>query len=93
QPPTPLRWAQALHDTLHDDARFQADPKAFTTEQDHKVLKDEAWQQRRAEAAILRRLLGLLAYAANPRNIDLSDRPELARDITLLVAELDRAPG
>ncbi|MFP8962714.1 hypothetical protein ACLIYP_19450 [Streptomyces nanhaiensis] len=45
------------------------------------------------EAAILRRLLGLLAYAANPRNIALSDRPELVRDIALLVAELTRAPG
>ncbi|WP_157846734.1 hypothetical protein [Streptomyces noursei] len=36
------------------------------------------WHRRQREAGIVHRLLGLTGYAANPRNIGLSDLPDLA---------------
>jgi hypothetical protein len=44
-------------------------------------LDDPDWHRQQQEADIVHRLLGLVGYAANPRNIDLSDFPDLARAI------------
>ncbi|MEV6553396.1 hypothetical protein AB0M57_32550 [Streptomyces sp. NPDC051597] len=80
--PMRLVWPQALRDCLAEDERFRAAP--------HKSAKsaaDPAWERQQQEADILHRLLGLISYATNPRNIDLSDLPELVREIVKVHGE------
>lgn len=84
--PTALRgaWPAALRACLADDERFRADPDVGTA-------PDARWEQRRREAQLLYRMLGLVTDAASPNKIDLSDHPELAQEIALLCAQQQEA--
>ncbi|MFI6055435.1 hypothetical protein ACIBCO_35785 [Streptomyces violascens] len=83
--PVPMVWPSALAECLAEDERFRTAPP----EADDRVreLGDEKWQLQQQEADIVHRMLGLITYAANPRNIDLTDHPELAATIVQLCAE------
>lgn len=73
--PVPLVWPTALRDCVSEDERFRRTPSQTTDDGD---LDSPDWHRQQQEADILHRLLGLVRYAANPRNIDLSDRADLA---------------
>ncbi|MER6047240.1 hypothetical protein ACFC0M_20230 [Streptomyces sp. NPDC056149] len=76
QPPQePLAWPRALRECVAWDKRFRNTPPAGPVDED---AGDPDWHRRQREADIVHRLLGLIGYAANPRNIDLSDLPDLA---------------
>ncbi|MGW2026399.1 hypothetical protein [Streptomyces decoyicus] len=71
-PPEPLVWPNALRECVAEDARFRASPSDPADDD----LDDFRRQQQ--EADIVHHLLGLISYAAQTRNIDLTDLPELA---------------
>ncbi|MFF0386891.1 hypothetical protein [Streptomyces sp. NPDC004286] len=80
EPRTPLVWPRSLRETVAEAERLRAQPPPYTGDHLHSP-EDQRQQQ---EADIAHRLLGLITYAANPRNIDLADLPDLAdaiRDI------------
>ncbi|MCG7208158.1 hypothetical protein MB828_30855 [Streptomyces arenae] len=79
--PVPLVWPTALRDCVAEDERFRSAPQQ-PTDGDDPDGPDWHWQQQ--EADILHRLLGLVRYAASPRNIDLSDLPSLVDAIRVL---------
>ncbi|MFF4754685.1 hypothetical protein ACWD5R_25985 [Streptomyces sp. NPDC002514] len=70
----PLVWPKALRECVDEDARFRNTPPPLVDD----GLHDAHWQRQQQEADIVHRLLGLIGYAANPRNIDLTDLPDLA---------------
>ncbi|MYV43025.1 hypothetical protein GT030_30240 [Streptomyces sp. SID1328] len=80
EPRTPLVWPSSLREAVAEAERLRTQPPPHTGDSLHSP-EDQRQQQ---EADTAHRLLGLIAYAANPRNIDLSDLPDLAdaiRDI------------
>ncbi|MEU1555631.1 hypothetical protein AB0G86_44830 [Streptomyces scabiei] len=76
--PVPLVWPTALRDCVAEDDWFRSTPPQSTDDGDP---DGPDWHRQQQEADILHRLLGLVRYAANLRNIDLSDHPELADSI------------
>jgi len=72
--PVQLVWPTALRDCVAEDERFRSTPPPASGNGDP---DDPAWHRQKQEADILHRLLGLVSFAANPRNIDLSDFPDL----------------
>ncbi|MFF4542166.1 hypothetical protein [Streptomyces aureus] len=74
----PLVWPTALRDCVAEDKRFRSAPPQPPDDGD---LDGPDWHWQQQEADILHRLLGLVRYAANPRNIDLSDLPDLINAI------------
>ncbi|MGD3109504.1 hypothetical protein [Streptomyces sp. YGL11-2] len=70
-----LAWPRALRECVAWDERFRSTSSAALVDED---ADDSDWHRRQREADIVHRLLGLIVYAANPRNIDLSDLPDLA---------------
>ncbi|MFD9044213.1 hypothetical protein [Streptomyces bottropensis] len=72
--PVPLVWPTALRDCVAEDERFRSTPPQPTDD----GPDDPDWHRQQQEIDILHRLLGLVRYAANPRNIDLSDLSDLA---------------
>ncbi|WP_369275942.1 hypothetical protein AB5J55_43850 [Streptomyces sp. R11] len=72
--PVPLVWPTALRDCLAEDERFRSAPPQPTADDPD----GSVWRRQQQEADILHRLLGLVRYAANPRNIDLSDLPQVS---------------
>lgn len=77
--PVPLVWPTALRDCVAEDERFRNAPPEPPDDGDP---DGPDWHRQQQEADILHRLLGLVRYAANPRNIDLSDLPHLADAIS-----------
>ncbi|MFE0514411.1 hypothetical protein [Streptomyces sp. NPDC058964] len=78
-PPTeasqkPLVWPKALRECVAEDERFRKTPPPLVDD----GLVDANWQRQQQEADIVYRLLGLIGHAANPRNIELTDLPDLA---------------
>ncbi|MEU5836404.1 hypothetical protein ABZ820_22420 [Streptomyces diacarni] len=89
----PLSWTRALRQTIAADDHFRSDPEAYLEREGKSDdLEDTSWLLQRAEAELVHRLLGLLGYAANPRNLDLSDHPVLAHELKTLQEELARRP-
>ncbi|MBT2505901.1 hypothetical protein J7I98_08305 [Streptomyces sp. ISL-98] len=80
-----MAWPTALKGCLAEDARFRAAPEKYVTDE-QRDLGDEKWQLQQAEAATVHRMLGLISYAGDQRNIDLSDEPELVSAIARLTA-------
>ncbi|MFD3641516.1 hypothetical protein [Streptomyces griseus] len=80
-----MTWPGALKECLAEHLRFRADPRAHPST-DRSAPGDEEWDFRQRQANIVHRMLGLLRHAADPRNLDLSDHPELRE----LVAHLDQ---
>ncbi|MBX9392024.1 hypothetical protein K4749_00015 [Streptomyces sp. TRM72054] len=70
-----LVWPAALRDCVAEDERFRSTPPQPADDGDP---DGTAWHRQQQEADIVHRLLGLVNYAANRRNIDLSDLPDLA---------------
>jgi hypothetical protein len=54
-------------------------------------LDDADWPRQQQEAEIVYRLLGLISYAAEPRNIDLSNLPDLADAVSDLRNDAQQA--
>lgn len=81
--PMRLVWPQALVDWLAEDERFRTTPQKSSEES----VVDPAWERQQQEADILHKLLGLINYATNPRNIDLSDFPDLFQEIVRVRGE------
>ncbi|KES03422.1 hypothetical protein BU52_30765 [Streptomyces toyocaensis] len=73
-PQEPLVWPKALRECVDEDERFRRTPPLLVDD----GLHDPDYQRQQQEADIVHRLLGLIGYAANPRNIDLTDLPDLA---------------
>ncbi|MGA5120939.1 hypothetical protein [Streptomyces pseudogriseolus] len=73
-PREPLVWPRALRECVAEDERFRRTPPPLVDD----GLHDLAYQRQQQEADIVHRLLGLIGYAANPRNINLTDLPDLA---------------
>ncbi|MBA4866193.1 hypothetical protein H1V43_33705 [Streptomyces sp. PSKA54] len=69
----PLVWPKALRECVAEDERFRSAPPPPADD----CLHDPEWQRQQQEADIVHRLLGLIGYAANPRNIELADLPDL----------------
>ncbi|MDG9695398.1 hypothetical protein QC281_35620 [Streptomyces sp. DH17] len=70
----PLVWPKALRECVAEDERFRHAPPPPVDD----GLHDPGYQHQQQEADIAHRLLGLISYAATPRNIDLADLPDLA---------------
>ncbi|MYV48405.1 hypothetical protein [Streptomyces sp. SID2888] len=70
----PLVWPMALRECVAEDECFCRTPPLLADD----GLHDPDYQRQQQEADIVHRLLGLIGYAANPRNIDLADLPDLA---------------
>lgn len=70
----PLVWPKALRECVVEDERFRRTPPPPVDDD----LDDADWHHQQQEADIVHRLLGLIGYAANPRNIELTDLPDLA---------------
>uniref|UniRef100_A0AAU2UX87 Uncharacterized protein n=1 Tax=Streptomyces sp. NBC_00003 TaxID=2903608 RepID=A0AAU2UX87_9ACTN len=83
--PVQMVRPSALAECLAEDERFRAAPQEADV--GVRELGDEKWQLQQQEADIVHRMLGLITYAANPRNIDLADHPELAATIVQLCAQ------
>ncbi|MEV5879384.1 hypothetical protein AB0L75_35205 [Streptomyces sp. NPDC052101] len=73
-PHEPLVWPKALRECVAEDERFRRTPPPLVDD----GLNEPDWRRQQQEADIVHRLLGLICYAANLRNIDLSDLPDLA---------------
>ncbi|MEU0041137.1 hypothetical protein [Streptomyces sp. NPDC006333] len=71
-PQEPLVWPRALRECVAEDERFLRTPPAPVDEG-----FDADWHREQQEADIVHRLLGLISYAVNRRNIELSDLPDL----------------
>ncbi|MEU0646045.1 hypothetical protein [Streptomyces umbrinus] len=84
----PLVWPRALRECVTEDEHFRNTPQHPV---DDGGLDDPDWHRQQQEADIVHRLLGLVGYAANPRNIDLSDLPDLADAITDLQNDSQQA--
>ncbi|MFE7077381.1 hypothetical protein ACFU96_45605 [Streptomyces sp. NPDC057620] len=80
----PLVWPGALRDCVAEDERIRSSPPHPV---DDGGLDDLDWHRQKQEADLVHRLLGLVGYAANPRNIDLSDLPDLADEISHLQSD------
>ncbi|MER5227213.1 hypothetical protein [Streptomyces flaveus] len=87
-PREPLVWPKALRECVAEDEHFRNTPQAAV---DDGGLDDPDWHRQQQEADIVHRLLGLVGYAANPRNIDLSDLPDLADAISDLQNDSQQA--
>ena len=74
--------ASCLARVSAEDEQFDVDPLEMTD-------PDPDWKIERQRADIVHRLLGLVTYAANPRNIELSDLPYLASTLTNLCAQAE----
>ncbi|MGW7385285.1 hypothetical protein [Streptomyces sp. NPDC054794] len=70
-----------------EDERFRKTPPPLVDD----GLNDADWQRQQQEAAIVHRLLGLIGYDANPRNIELTDLPELADAVFDLCTDSQQA--
>ncbi|MCX4740804.1 hypothetical protein [Streptomyces antibioticus] len=70
----PLVWPEALRECVAEDERFRSSPPPPVDD----GLHDHQWQRQQQEADIVHRLLGLIGYAANPRNIELAGLQDLA---------------
>ncbi|MDX3215176.1 hypothetical protein PV318_06455 [Streptomyces sp. ME02-6991-2B] len=81
--PTRRAWPHALRECLAEDEQFDVDPPRDDSH------PDPDWKIERQRADIVHRLLGLVTYAANPRNIELSDLPYLASTLTNLCAQAE----
>ncbi|MBQ0867414.1 hypothetical protein [Streptomyces sp. RK75] len=88
----PLSWTRSLRQALDADNRFRTDPQSCLEQEEIDELTDISWRLQRKEAALVHRLLGLLSYAAVPRNLDLSGHADLAQEIRALHDELSRRP-
>ncbi|MGW7313158.1 hypothetical protein [Streptomyces sp. NPDC054865] len=88
----PMSWPPHLRECLAEYERFLAAPEDYLTAE-QRDLGDTQWQIRRAEAEIAHRLLGLVRTAAQGRDIDLSDHPELLVTIRELSADFREAIG
>ncbi|MFB7776217.1 hypothetical protein [Streptomyces bauhiniae] len=67
--------------------RLRTQPPSYTGDHLHSA-EDQRQQQ---EADIAHRMLGLITYAATPRNIDLADLPDLADAIRDIVSDSQEA--
>ncbi|MGW0885409.1 hypothetical protein [Streptomyces sp. NPDC002671] len=83
----PLVWPKALRECVAEDERFHKTPPPLVDD----GLDDANWQRQQQEADIVHRLLGLIGYAANPRNIELTDLPDLADAISDLYNDSQQA--
>ncbi|MFF3518147.1 hypothetical protein [Streptomyces sp. NPDC002573] len=72
-PREPLVWPKALRECVAEDERFRRSPPPPVDD----GLNDPESQRQKQETDIVHRLLGLIGYAANPRNIELADLPDL----------------
>ncbi|MGP4051240.1 hypothetical protein [Streptomyces sp. 2A115] len=81
-------WPRALREGVAEDEHFRNTPQYPV---DDGGLDDADWHRQQQEADIVHRLLGLVGYAANPRNIDLSDLTDLAAAISDLQSESQQA--
>ncbi|MGC9501862.1 hypothetical protein [Streptomyces sp. WG7] len=70
----PLVWPTALRECVAEDQCFRDAPPPVVDD----GLHDPDDLRRQQEADIVHRLLGLISYAVNPRNLDLTDLPALA---------------
>jgi hypothetical protein len=86
-PRQPLVWPNALRACVAEDKHFRTSPPSLTDD----GLNDPDDQRRQQEADIVHRLLGLISYAVNPRNIDLTDQPDLAEAILDLCNDAQQA--
>ncbi|MFF5010566.1 hypothetical protein ACFY3G_48200 [Streptomyces phaeochromogenes] len=84
----PMVWPRALRECVAEDEHFGNTPQHPV---DDGGLDDPDWHRQQQEADIVHRLLGLVGYAANPRNIDLSDLPGLADTISNLQSDSQQA--
>jgi hypothetical protein len=75
--PAPLVWPTALRECVAEAQRLHGTPRPPADD----GLHSPSNLRQQQEADIAHRLLGLIGYAANPRNIDLSDLPALADTI------------
>ncbi|MGW8988330.1 hypothetical protein ACWGRF_00120 [Streptomyces zhihengii] len=85
--PVSMTWPAALEQCLAEHIRLQAALKGESGTQRDEM---EDWRSQQHETDILHRMLGLLRYAADPRHLDLSDRPGLRERIAGLDAEFRR---
>ncbi|MFF2430967.1 hypothetical protein [Streptomyces mirabilis] len=83
----PLVWPKALRECVAEDERFCNSPLPPVDD----GLDDPDWHRQQQEADIVHRLLGLIGYAVNPRNIDLSDLPDLGDAISDLQNDSQQA--
>ncbi|MER6062399.1 hypothetical protein ABT167_14625 [Streptomyces sp. NPDC001792] len=75
-----MTWPGALRTCIAEHDHFRARPwDHVPRDQSDGPLED--WHIRQYEAHIAHRMLGLLAHAADPRYLDLSDHPRLAAAI------------
>ncbi|MBT1187242.1 hypothetical protein HET69_25400 [Streptomyces sp. CJ_13] len=79
-----MTWPARLKACVAEYERFQRSPEEYVSEED-RALGDEQWQLRRTKAELAHRLLGLVGQAADERDIDLSDHPDLAVGIARLI--------
>ncbi|MGG2460541.1 hypothetical protein ACO0M4_12080 [Streptomyces sp. RGM 3693] len=70
-----LAWPRVLRECVTRDEHFRGTSSAAPADEGS---GDSDWHRRQMEADIVHRLLGLIAYATSPWNIDLSDLPDLA---------------
>ncbi|MEU1519008.1 hypothetical protein ABZ490_43915 [Streptomyces sp. NPDC005811] len=83
----PLVWPKALRECVAEDERFRRSQPPPVDD----GLHDPQWQRQQQEADIVHRLLGLIGYAANPRNIELAELPDLADAIHDLYDDAQQA--
>jgi hypothetical protein len=86
-PREPLVWPKALRECVAEDERFRTTPPSLAGD----GLDDPEWQRQQQEVDIAHRLLGLISYAASPRNIELADHPDLADAISDLYSDSQQA--
>ncbi|MFE5143809.1 hypothetical protein ACFRDV_40355 [Streptomyces fagopyri] len=71
-PQEPLVWPRALRECVAEDERFLGTPPPLVDD-----CLDADWQREQQEADSVHRLLGLISYAVNSRNIELRDLSDL----------------
>ncbi|MFD3456994.1 hypothetical protein ACFWVC_33065 [Streptomyces sp. NPDC058691] len=81
--PTRRAWPDALRECLAEDEQFRVDPPRDDSH------PDPDWKIEQQRTAIVHRLLGLVTYAAWPRNIELSDLPDLTSALAELRAQAE----
>ncbi|MET8816447.1 hypothetical protein ABZW47_31160 [Streptomyces sp. NPDC004549] len=85
----PLVWPRALQESVVEAERLRRQPPPTVDDSLHSPEE----QRRQQETDLAHRLLGLIVYAANPRNIDLSDLPDLADAIRDICNDSQQATG